>query len=88
MLSVSHQFAFSATKDDDAATTAAALEETLEELNALDQWFSEAEKTRNDLQTQIRNIDRDIGALNKTIRTGDSQTLKPPEKKSTTCLSK
>lgn len=73
ILSVSHQFAFSATKDDDAATAAAALEETLEELNALDQWFSEAEKTRNDLQTQIRNIDRDIGALNKTIRTGDSQ---------------
>ena len=63
ILSVSHQFAFSATKDNDAAATAAALEQTLEELNALDQWFTEAEKTRNDLQTQIRNIDRDIGAL-------------------------
>ena len=63
---------YAATTDTDAATTAAALEQTVEELNALDKWFSQAEKTRNNLQKQIRKLDRDIAALNTDIRTGES----------------
>ena len=53
-MSVCSQLTFAATEDADAATTAAELAQTVEELNALDQWFTEAEKTRNNLQTQIR----------------------------------
>lgn len=64
----------SAAAANDAATTAAALEQTVEELNALEQWFSEAEKTRADLQKQIRNFDRDIAALNSQISAGESKS--------------
>ena len=73
MMSVCSQLTFAATEDADAATTAAELAQTVEELNALDQWFTEAEKTRNNLQTQIRKLDRDIGKLNKAIRAGELQ---------------
>ena len=72
-MSVCSQLTFAATEDADAATTAAELAQTVEELNALDQWFTEAEKTRNNLQTQIRKLDRDIGKLNKAIRAGELQ---------------
>lgn len=74
----------SAAATNDAATTAAALEQTVEELNALEQWFSEAEKTRADLQKQIRNLDRDVAALNLEISAGEAMSQQQQQEINTT----
>ncbi len=54
-----------------AAETAAALQDTVDELNALDLWFSETGKIQNRIQMQIRDLDRDIAKLNLDLKAGD-----------------
>ena len=42
--------------DTDTAKTAAALQETVDELNALNQWFSETEKVQRDLPVSYTHL--------------------------------
>ncbi len=58
--------------DAETAKTAAALRDTVDELNALDQWFSAAEKIQSDLQTQLRDLDRDIAQLSLDLSEGET----------------
>ena len=58
--------------DAETAQTAAALQETVDELNALDQWFSETEKVQRDLQVQLRDLDRDIAKLSLELSKGEA----------------
>ena len=51
----------------DQAATAAELTETIEALNALDEWFSEAERKRNIWLVELERQDRDISRLNKEV---------------------
>ena len=51
----------------DQATAAAELTETIEALNALDEWFSEAERKRNIWLVELERQDRDISRLNKEV---------------------
>lgn len=51
----------------DSAQTAAALQNTLERLNALDKWFSDAEKKRAIWLVELQRQDRDIAHLNQQV---------------------
>ena len=58
--------------DTETAKTAAALRETVDELNALNQWFSETEKVQRDLQVQLRDLDRAIAKLSLDLSEGEA----------------
>ena len=58
--------------DAETAKTAAALQETVDELNALNQWFSETEKVQRDLQVQLRDLDRAIAKLSLDLSEGEA----------------
>ena len=58
--------------DTETAKTAAALQETVDELNALNQWFSETEKVQRDLQVQLRDLDRAIAKLSVDLNEGEA----------------
>tara|TARA_B100000900_G_scaffold163559_1_gene138841 strand:- start:2452 stop:3606 length:1155 start_codon:yes stop_codon:yes gene_type:complete len=61
---------YAAAVNAEAAETAAALQDTVDELNALDLWFSETGKIQNNIQAQIRTLDRDIAKLNIDLKAG------------------
>ena len=58
--------------DTETAKTAAALQKTVDELNALNQWFSETEKVQRDLQVQLRDLDRAIAKLSLDLSEGEA----------------
>jgi septal ring factor EnvC (AmiA/AmiB activator) len=59
--------------ESDPAAAALELEKTLERLNALDLWFSDAERKRADLEKQVKRQDQDIASLNKAVRSTASR---------------
>ncbi|NKC00678.1 MAG: peptidoglycan DD-metalloendopeptidase family protein [Pseudomonadales bacterium] len=55
------------TPDPETQATAKELQETVARLNALDEWFSEAEKKRTRWLADIQRQDKDISRLNKEV---------------------
>ncbi len=51
----------------DTQTTAQQLRQTLERLNALDKWFSQADERRTRLLVDIQQQDKDIAGLNRAV---------------------
>ena len=58
--------------DTETAKIATALQETVDELNALNQWFSETEKVQRDLQIQLRDLDRAVAKLSLDLSEGEA----------------
>lgn len=52
---------------DEENATAAELQTILQELNALDTWFSDAERKEADLQSQLREADTEIAGVNRAV---------------------
>ena len=68
----------------EAAETAAALQDTVDELNALDLWFSETGKIQSNIQAQIRTLDRDIAKLNLDLKAGAATAVEQQRNIATT----
>ena len=60
-------------QDADTESTAKALQKTVERLNALDQWFSEADRKRSVWLAEVQKHDRDISKLNKEVNDTQSR---------------
>ena len=54
-------------EDADTANTAKKLQETVNRLNTLDEWFSEADRKRSIWLAEVQKHDRDISRLNKEV---------------------
>ena len=61
-------FHLQAVADSESENTARQLEEIVGELNALDQWFTEAEEQRAALMVELQSQDHDIAELNQQIQ--------------------
>ncbi|MEM9624258.1 MAG: hypothetical protein AAF993_21640, partial [Pseudomonadota bacterium] len=70
-----HSFAPSAWAAEDAQSTAQQLQQILQQLNALDKWFSEAEQRRTGLLVEIQQQDQDIAQLNQAVDSVQAQVL-------------
>ena len=57
--------------ESDIEESALALKQTLDQLNALDKWLTEAEQESNQLQSQLREQDTKIAALTKKTRAAE-----------------
>lgn len=68
---------------DDPQATAQQLKDTLARLNALDQWFSEAEKRRTEILADIQQQDQDIDTLNQAVARVTREVGQTREKLST-----
>ena len=68
--------AFGANSDSDIEESALALKQTLDQLNALDKWLTEAEQENNQLQSQLREQDTKIAALTKKTRRAEKELSK------------
>ena len=65
--------AFSAESDGNIEESTLALQQTLDQLNALDKWLTEAEQENNQLQSQLREQDKKIGVLSKKTRQAEQE---------------
>tara|TARA_B100000767_G_scaffold274951_1_gene309734 strand:+ start:4353 stop:5600 length:1248 start_codon:yes stop_codon:yes gene_type:complete len=65
--------AFGAGSDSDIEENARALKQTLDQLNALDKWLTEAEQENNQLQSQLREQDTKIAALTKKTQRAEKE---------------
>ena len=65
--------AFSAESDSGTEESTLALQQTLDQLNALDKWLTEAEQEKNLLQSQLREQDKKIGALSRKARQAEQE---------------
>jgi len=68
--------AFSAESDSGTEESTLALQQTLDQLNALDKWLTEAEQEKNLLQSQLRKQDKKIGALSRKARQAEQELFK------------
>lgn len=59
----------------DALETAQQLKDTLEALNALDEWFTEAEKRRNGWLKELKRQDNEIAGINRAVAEVRSELL-------------
>ena len=62
---------FGAMAQSDIEQNALALKQTLDQLNALDKWLTEAEQENNQLQSQLREQDTKIAALTKNTQAAE-----------------
>ena len=62
---------FGAMAQSDIEQNALALKQTLDQLNALDKWLTEAEQENNQLQSQLREQDTKIATLTKKTRAAE-----------------
>ena len=65
--------AFGAGSDNDIEENARALKQTLDQINALDKWLTEAEQENNQLQSQLREQDTKIAALTKKTQRAEKE---------------
>ena len=68
--------AFSAESDSGTEESTLALQQTLDQLNTLDKWLTEAEQEKNLLQSQLRKQDKKIGALSRKARQAEQELFK------------
>lgn len=59
--------------ESDIEESTLALKQTLDQLNALDKWLTEAEQESNQLQSQLREQDTKIAALTKKTRAAETE---------------